>query len=110
VLGVLLGLTLALAFIWWAPPVMWPAPRWNRQRRGNPAEFQRRPDQEDVSSASLLKTIEQTIASNTVLEQVVAANHLADDPEFKAACATTPRPDHRTPRRASGSPWCAARG
>jgi len=61
----------------------------NRQRREILPNFQRRPDQEDVSSASLLKTIEQTIASNTVLEQVVAANHLADDPEFKAPCATT---------------------
>jgi capsular exopolysaccharide synthesis family protein len=82
VLTSLLGITLALAYLQWTPPVY--AARARLEIAGNEtilADFQRQ-SAEDVASAPLLKTVEQTIASNAVLARVVTANRLADDPEL----------------------------
>jgi capsular exopolysaccharide synthesis family protein len=47
------------------------------------SDFQQQPESAvDLSSASLLKTVEQTVGGDAVLGRVVAANHLATDPEF----------------------------
>ncbi|MEJ1973902.1 MAG: Wzz/FepE/Etk N-terminal domain-containing protein [Lacunisphaera sp.] len=82
VLAVLLGLAAALAYLQWTPPVY--AARARLEIAGNDnilPEFQKQAA-EDISSAALLKTVEQTVASNSVLARVVAVNHLADDPEL----------------------------
>jgi succinoglycan biosynthesis transport protein ExoP len=82
VLSVLLGLTLALAYLQWTKPVY--AARARLEIAGSERvlpDFQRQ-SSEDIASASLLKTVEQTIASTPVLARVVAKNNLADDPEL----------------------------
>jgi capsular exopolysaccharide synthesis family protein len=87
VLSALLGLTLALAYLQWTAPVF--AARARLEIAGNESilnDFQKQnAATEDVASAQILKTVEQTIASNAVLARVVAANRLADDPELSGA-------------------------
>ena len=81
-LSALLGLTLALAYLQWAPPVY--AANARLEIAGNESilsDFQKQAA-EDVASSALLKTVEQTIASNAVLARVVTANRLAEDPEI----------------------------
>lgn len=78
----LLGVTLGLAYLQWTPAVY--AARARLEIAGNEnilSDFQKQAP-EDVASAALLKTVEQTIASNAVLSRVVAVNRLADDPEI----------------------------
>src|SRR6478609_4514020 len=82
VLSVLLGLAAALAYLQWIPPVY--VARARLEIAGSDtilADFKRQAA-EDVSSAPLLKTVEQTTAGNSVLARVIAANHLDTDPEL----------------------------
>jgi capsular exopolysaccharide synthesis family protein len=84
ILSALLGVTLALAYLHWTPAVY--AARARLEIAGNENVFSdfRRQTEEDVGSAPLLKTVEQTIASNAVLARVVRDNRLANDPELVA--------------------------
>jgi len=82
VLSTLLGLTVSLAYLWWAPRVY--SSRAVLEVAGDDrtfGDFNRQPAT-DAGSASLLKTVEQTIASPAVLGRVVAAHRLAEDPAF----------------------------
>ncbi len=104
-LSALLGLAAALAYLQWMPPVY--AAQARVEIAGNDtilSEFQRQAA-EDVSSAPLLKTVEQTIASNAVLARVIAANHLDTDPELAPPTAdnTEPAIIERLRRRVSAN-------
>src|SRR6478609_8174710 len=70
VLSVLLGLAAALAYLQWIPPVY--VARARLEIAGSDtilADFKR-------------QAAEQTIAGNSVLARVIAANHLDTDPEL----------------------------
>lgn len=82
ILSVLLGVTAALAYMRWTPPVYAAHARLEIASNEQILPDLQRQSAEDVSSASLLKTVEQTIASNTVLARVVATGQLSDDPDF----------------------------
>lgn len=82
VVSTLLGVTAALAYLRWTPPVYAARARLEIASNEQVLPDMQRQSSEDVSSASLLKTVEQTIASNTVLARVVAEGHLANDPDF----------------------------
>ncbi len=83
-LSVLLGLTAALGYWLWTSPVYAARARLEIASNQNGVlDFQQGGGKpEDISAAPLLKTVEQTIASNSVLARVVTANHLAADPEL----------------------------
>jgi capsular exopolysaccharide synthesis family protein len=84
----LLGLALALAYVRQRPAYF--VSRAVLEVRGNeatPLDFDRR-ERADPDSAAVLKTLEQTLAGQTVLRQVVTDLGLASDPSF-----APPRPD-----------------
>ncbi len=84
-LSVLLGLTAALGYWQWTSPVY--AARARLEIAGAQSvlpDFQKQTT-EDVSAATLLKTVEQTIASNSVLSRVISENQLMEDPELSPA-------------------------
>lgn len=82
VISTLLGVTAALAYLRWTPPVYAARARLEIASNEQVLPDMQRQSAEDVSSASLLKTVEQTIASNTVLARVVSEGQLANDPDF----------------------------
>ena len=83
-LSVLLGLTLALAYLRWAPRIY--SSRAVLEVAGEERTFGALAPQvaNDNASAALLKTVEQVIASPAVLNRVITANHLLEDPAFTA--------------------------
>lgn len=81
-LGVLLGLTVALAAVLWIPPVYAARAVLEVASENRGLADLGNPPQTDLGSASLLKTVEQLVGSNSVLERVVAAQHLDRDPAF----------------------------
>src|SRR5882762_9810866 len=78
-LSVLLGLTLALAYLRWAPRIY--SSRAVLEVGGEERPFNSGAPQggNDTTSAALLKTAEQVIASPAVLSRVITANHLLED-------------------------------
>jgi succinoglycan biosynthesis transport protein ExoP len=83
-LSTLLGLTLSVAYLWWAPRVYSSRAVLEVASDDRPFGEPNRQAASDAASASLLKTVEQTIASPAVLGRVITANQLADDPAFGA--------------------------
>jgi len=85
------GLLAAFAYVLHRPPVyVSQAVLEVKDDQGADLDFDRR-EAADLNSAALLKTIEQTIASQAVLKHVVTTLKLADDPYF-----APPRPDGYT--------------
>jgi capsular exopolysaccharide synthesis family protein len=84
VLAMLLGLTAGFAYLGWCPPTYSAhATLEVASDHRNLADLQQdRESTTDLSSASLLKTVEQTVCSDAVLGRVVAMNQLAADPDF----------------------------
>ena len=85
------GLLGALAYVVYRPPVyVSHAILEVTDDHGADLDFNKR-DSADLNSAALLKTIEQTIASQAVLKHVVTTLKLGDDPYF-----APPRPEGYT--------------
>ncbi|HVU16668.1 MAG TPA: polysaccharide biosynthesis tyrosine autokinase [Candidatus Didemnitutus sp.] len=83
-LSVILGLSAAVAYLYIAKPVYEAHATLEVAMADRTlSDFQQQPEAAvDLSSASLLKTVEQTVGGDAVLGRVVAANHLAADPTF----------------------------
>lgn len=82
VLCALLGLGIAFTYVLQRPPVyVSQAVLEVREDSGSNLDFDRR-DASDLNSAALLKTIEQTVASQAVLKSVIATLKLGEDPYF----------------------------
>jgi succinoglycan biosynthesis transport protein ExoP len=83
-LCVAFGLTLAVCYLRWATPYYTSSGVLEVAYHDRTLkEFQDDPDSSaDLGSASLLKTVERSVDSGVVLDRVVAANHLAEDPTF----------------------------
>lgn len=76
------GFLAALVYVFYRPPVyVSQALLEVTEDKGTSLDFDRR-EASDLNSAALLKTIEQTVASQAVLKHVVATLKLADDPYF----------------------------
>jgi capsular exopolysaccharide family len=85
------GLLAAFAYVVYRPPVyVSQALLEVTEDKGAHLDFDRR-DASDLNSAAMLKTIEQTVASQAVLKQVIADLKLAEDPYF-----APPRPEGYT--------------
>lgn len=84
VLSTLLGATAAISYLSWRKPTYAAhATLEIASDTRNLADIQQdRDSTTDLSSASLLKTVEQTVCSDVVLARVVAANKLENDPDF----------------------------
>lgn len=91
VLCAVLGLGLAFAYVLQRAPVyVSQAVLEVRESSGPDLDFDRR-DASDLNSAALLKTIEQTVASQAVLRSVITGLKLNEDPYF-----APPRPEGYT--------------
>ncbi|HVU26001.1 MAG TPA: polysaccharide biosynthesis tyrosine autokinase [Opitutus sp.] len=85
-LSVLLGLVAAIGCVQWMPPLYTAHAVIEVVPTSSPLSAPGAPATEnDAGSASLLKTVEQTIAGPDVLRRVIADNDLAGDPEFMPA-------------------------
>ncbi len=90
ILCLLLGVAGSVAYLGWCVPTYAAhATLEVASDRRNLADLQQERDSPtDLSSASLLKTVEQSVCGDAVLTRVVAANHLATDPDFVPPGAT----------------------
>lgn len=84
-LSVLLGLTAALGYWQWTAATYAARARLEIASAQNVLPDFQKQNSEDVTAATLLKTVEQTIASNSVLSRVIDDNHLDEDPELVPA-------------------------
>jgi capsular exopolysaccharide synthesis family protein len=85
------GFIAAFAYVLHRPPVYVSRAVLELTDEAGPhLDFQRR-DASDLNSAAILKTIEQTVASQAVLKNVITSLKLADDPYF-----APPRPEGYT--------------
>lgn len=76
------GLAAAVFHLWTTPPVFSAHAVLEISKNDNFGDMQGRA--EDLDSAALLKTIEQSIAGQNVLRRVAEANRLIEDPAFLA--------------------------
>lgn len=84
-LSIVLGLTLGVVYLGWCPRVYTARATLevaNDNRNLADLQNERETSTTDISSSSLLKTVEQTVGSDAVLARVVAASHLDTDPDF----------------------------